>query len=71
MKLLERRKVAMATLEAQLKRGTKPRKNGKMFSEYPTEDVLLSEDGKPYAIRLSEKDRTRIQKEIEKIKSKL
>ena len=70
MKLLtERRKTVLATLEEQLKRGDKPRKNGKMFSDYPQEDVLVDKDKKPYAIKLSEKDRTRISKEIEKLKT--
>lgn len=71
MKLLERRKTALATLETQLARGTKPRKNGKMFSEYPQEDVLFDRDKKPYGIKLSDKDRKRIQGEIDKLKSKI
>lgn len=69
--LMERRKTALATLEAQLARGTKPRKNGKSFADYPKEDVLVDDKEKPYAIKLSEKDRSRIQKEIEKLRSKI
>jgi len=64
MKLLERRKTALKALESQLKRGDKPRKNGKSWKEYPQEDLLFDLQSKPYAIKLSTKDVDRIKSQI-------
>jgi len=59
-KLLDRRKVALATLEAQLKKGTKPNKFGTTKEKKANPDIPLEE-----------RDRVRINREIAILKRKL
>lgn len=66
----ETTKKTIEILEAQLRNGTKPRKNGVSYKEYPPDEVLKNSLGKPYAIKLNQKDIARIKSEIEKLKWK-
>lgn len=66
-----RRKTAKELLEAQLVKGEKPRKNGMSWKDYPEEDIIRFENGDPAAIRLSEKDIKRINKELSVLKERI
>jgi hypothetical protein len=66
----ERRSEARHRLEKQLELGTKPRKNGVKWSDYKPEELIWTvpekedEKPKPIAVKLTEKDRARIAKEL-------
>lgn len=66
----ERRSGARLRLEKQLELGTKPRKTGVKWSEYKPEELVWTvpekeeEKAKPIAVKLTEKDRARIAKEL-------
>lgn len=66
----ETTKKTIEILEAQLRNGTKPRKNGVSYKEYSPDEVLKNSLGKPYAIKLNQKDIARIKLEIETLKKK-
>jgi len=71
MKLLtDRRKAAIVRLQEQLIAGIKPRKNGKKWSDYPEESLKIV-DKKPVGVLLTPKDISRINKEIEVLKSRV
>lgn len=67
----QRRSEARQRLEKQLQAGTKPRKNGVKWSEYGPEELVWTvpekedEKAKPIAVKLTELDRKRINKELE------
>ena len=67
----QRRSEARQRLEKQLQAGTKPRKNGRKWSDYSPEELVWTvpekkdEKPKPIAVKLTEKDRKRIARELE------
>jgi len=66
----ERQQIALIQLVAQLKSNIKPRKSGTYFKNYPEEQIIRNDMGKPVCLKLTEKDITRIKKQIEILKSK-
>ncbi len=72
MSKTETRIKTIEILEAQLIRGTKPRKNGWSFKDYNQEEVLVdTETGKPHSIKLNQKDIERINKEVSVLENKI
>lgn len=67
----ERRSKARQQLEKQLELGTKPRKTGVKWSDYKPEELIWTvpekpdEKPKPIAVKLTESDKKRINKELE------